>query len=285
MQIILLIINILAQSIQQVSRKAYNTKSSSGVYTFSSVSVFVALMFFIIIPGDKRGLTFEIFLYSIGYAVTYVTATITTMLAIRTTAPLSLTSLILSCSLIIPTIYGLAVLDEPFGITLAIGIVMLFASLILINFENSNEPKKLTAKWGIYIFLTFISNGICNVIIKTYQLNSEGQHINIFMITGLSMVLTTLILLTLIKERKQLKENLPRCLTWGSICGTGNGLANFLALLLSISMPASLLFPLLSSGGIIVTSLVSVFIYKEKLSLYQKLGFLFGLIAIISFNI
>ena len=49
-------------------------------------------------------------------------------------------------------------------------------------------------------------------------------------------------------------------------------------------MPVSLMFPLVSAGGLIITYAVSKFLYKETLSKTQFIGFVFGLAAVIFLN-
>ena len=50
-------------------------------------------------------------------------------------------------------------------------------------------------------------------------------------------------------------------------------------------MAASLMFPLISAGGIILTYIVSRFAYKEKLSLNQNIGVVLGVAAVIFLNL
>ena len=54
---------------------------------------------------------------------------------------------------------------------------------------------------------------------------------------------------------------------------------------LAVVLPASFLYPIQSAGGIILTAIVSVIVYKEKLSTTHKLGFVAGVLAVIAFNL
>ena len=56
-------------------------------------------------------------------------------------------------------------------------------------------------------------------------------------------------------------------------------------MILSGKMPVSLMFPLISAGGLIVTYIVSRFFYKEKLTKIQFIGFIFGLMAVVFLNV
>jgi multidrug transporter EmrE-like cation transporter len=67
--------------------------------------------------------------------------------------------------------------------------------------------------------------------------------------------------------------------------GLANGGVNFLVLLLSLKMDASVMFPIISAGGILCATTLSVTVYKEKLSIVQKIGVALGVLAIVVLNI
>ena len=64
-----------------------------------------------------------------------------------------------------------------------------------------------------------------------------------------------------------------------------NGVCNFLVMILAVKMDASIMFPVMSAGGIVVTGLVSVFIYKEKLSRGQYAALVLGITSVVRMNI
>ena len=69
------------------------------------------------------------------------------------------------------------------------------------------------------------------------------------------------------------------------ICGLANGLANFFVVYLSLRVAASVMFPVISAGGIVLTFFISLFFYKEKLSKWQILGSALGLVSVIFLNL
>ena len=279
MNAIFLLIIIIGISAQHVTTKAYNAKAK-GVYSFSTGKSLAALIVFLITAGRNLTFSSETIIYSVAFAVTYSMATIFTVLAIRT-GPLSLTSLLGQYSLIIPTFYGLLILNEAAGIALIIGIVLLLISLFLINIEGKKEEKKITLKWGIYVLLAFIGNGGCSTVQKIQQIECNGAYKNEFMIIAFLITVITLFICTLITERNTMADSFKKGLPYYSICGLANGAVNFFVLVLSNRMPASVMFPIISAGGIVATALISIFIYREKLSLPQKIGMILGIAAVI----
>ena len=108
---------------------------------------------------------------------------------------------------------------------------------------------------------------------------------NEFMIAALAITAIVLMLFGIFYEKDMLIFNLKKGFIWYVICGLANGVVNFFVLVLSLRLPASVMFPVISAGGIIATALVSMFVYKEKLSSFQKIGFLLGIIAIVVLNL
>ncbi len=75
------------------------------------------------------------------------------------------------------------------------------------------------------------------------------------------------------------------CLRYGAVKGLINGIMNYLVMVVSASIPNSVLFPSISAGGIVLTFICSLTIYKEKLSKSQMLGYILGIISVIFLNI
>ena len=165
----LLTASVIGCTIQQIAKKAYNKKIEGGTFTFTSLSILFALTVFIAIAVFNGTFNFnsEILPYAIGFAVAYGSASIGSFLAIGT-GPLSITSLIVQYSLIIPTIYGLITGDKP-SPYLYIGLGLLFVSLFLVNIEKKGEEKKISFKWIIFLLLAFFGNGLCSTVQKAQQ--------------------------------------------------------------------------------------------------------------------
>ena len=284
MNYLLLILVTLGVSTQQICKKAYNKKTGGGAFTFSAATSLVALIFFIITSKGEFHYPVKLWWYSFSFAICFCLASVCSFLAIST-GSLSLTSLFTQYSLLIPTVYGLLFLNESASAFLLIGIVLLLISVIFVNFESKGEKKQITLKWLIFVFLAFVGNGACSAIQKVQQINFGGLYKNELMVAALGIVTVLLAIVSLFAEKENLAVNIKKGCGLFLICGFANGLVNFLVLVLSSKMPASVMFPVISAGGIVATALVSIFIYKEKLSKYQTIGLILGTISIIALNI
>jgi len=283
MESVLLALTVLSVCLQSIAKKAYNQKKEGGAFTFTAASVLFALLVFLIVGKGRFELEARALWYSLFFALSYSTASVFTYLAISA-GSLSLTSLIVQYSLIIPTFYGLIALNEPISFVLIAGLVLLCISLVLVNSEGSVE-KKITLKWGLFAFLSFAGNGVCSTVQKAQQIRFDGMYKSEFMIIALLISAVMIFAVAFITEKSEVREHLKKGAVYYALCGVANGLANFFVLTLSNTVPASVMFPIIAAGGIVLTALISIFIYKEKLSLQQKIGFVLGILAIILLNI
>ena len=269
-------------TVQQITKKAYNQKNTSGTMSFSAASCVAALAVFLVTADGKLEFSTAYLGHSVLFALSYSTTIITGMLALAV-GPLSLTCLISSFSLIIPTIYGILVLNEPVSTTLLVGLGLLVVALILINLEEKGQ-KKITMKWILLMVFCFFGNGACSTVQKMQQIHFQGQYKSEFMIAALIISTVAIGIFALCTEKKQVLPNLKAGFWLYLICGVANGLTNFLVVFLSLRVAASVMFPVISAGGIVLAFLLSLLVYKEKLSKWQIIGSALGLVSVIFLN-
>ena len=283
MNVLMLVMIILGCSLQNVVKKPYTQQlGDRGAYMFGVISTVAALLFFVVTSGG--GLTWEagIIPYAAVFGLSYASATVGVVIALSC-GSMSLTTLITSYSLILPTVYGLVFLKDPISIGLFPGLALLVISLVLVTQKTESVP--ITAKWVIWVLITFVGNGMCSVTQKMQQIAFDGAYKNEFMIIALIIVIAILGVMAVIKERKNAGECMRAGWFQGPVCGLMNGMVNLFVMKLSGKMPVSVMFPLISAGGIIVTYVASRLVFKEKLTRRQFIGFVLGVISVVLLNI
>lgn len=280
----------LSVTVQNVLKQKYNDRVKGGVLFFSGLCSLFAMLFFLAINRDWSYRA-ELLLPSFGFGLSYATASVCTVLAIRY-GSLAKTSLIVSCSLLIPSFYGILFLREPVGWSLIVGTVLLVIALVLTNYQKSSEEDKKHGyclwKWILFVFLAFVGNGMCSTVQKMEGLRYGDEGKNMFMIVALAMATVMLWLVSALmkEERSVMKESLRRGWLLGSSSGIINGLTNALVMLLNArNMPASVMFPVISGGGIVLIFLYATLIRKERFNPRQTAGFALGVISIVLLNL
>ncbi len=280
MPYLLLLLDLIVGGFNTVSRKSYSRRfDGRGTYYFNAVAIFFAILFFIVAAKGDLSFPPALWPYAIIFGVCFGACNVATLKAINY-GPLALTSLFVSFSTIIPTFYGIFFLQEvPKWQFFIPGLVLLMVSLFFTNKPQKGE--KITAKWLIYVLIAVLSNAGCCISQTQQQVDFKEQYGNQLMILALAMVLIFYIIMALILERKELPTLIKGGWYNPPISGMANGANNLLVMMLRPMLGAALLFPLLSGGGLVITFLISLFIFKEKLGRSQLLGFFLGLASVI----
>jgi multidrug transporter EmrE-like cation transporter len=160
---------------------------------------------------------------------------------------------------------------------------MLLVSLLLVNKKTEHVP--ITPKWIVSVVLAFLGSGLCSTFQQMQQKVQNQQYKNEFMIVALSVVIVSLLVMSLIKECREMGTLFKQGWWLGAIGGSMNGMINLFVMILGGLMPVSAMFSVISGGGLVFTFLLSLTIYKEKLSLRQYIGFALGVASVILLNL
>lgn len=277
----------LTSTIQNIFKQKFNERCKGSTYFFAAMTSFCAMLFFIAVNNDTY-YSAELLLPSAAFALSYAMATVFSVLAILH-GPLAKTSLILSCSLLIPSFYGVIFLNDPISPTLLPGIAVLVAALWCVNQHKRTDgnDKKITTKWLLFVSLSFIGNGMCSTVQKAKQLFYGNAGNNMFMIVALAMVVIMLVCAALgfKSQRTAIKTTVKRGWWLALLCGMANGLTNFFVIYLNSHIPASVLFPVISGGGLVLIFLWSVLVKREKFTPMQYVGYALGVASIVLLNL
>lgn len=185
--------------------------------------------------------------------------------------------------MLLPFLYGILFLQEEISWGKAVGCVLLTGFIVLQALsQKTAEPKgetKTEEKGNPYLFFLlclciFVINGLTGVIAKAHQI--QPQAVGEVSFTVLSCAFTALLsgILLLIVSLSKRKESLAEMQTvfqWKPLAfigllGAAMHTGNFLILKAAANVPASVQFPLISGGTIVLSALASALIFKEKLS-------------------
>lgn len=267
---------------QQFFKKPYASRfDRKGVHLFNSFATAAAALFFILSAGGLQWVP-AILPYVLLFAASYACSTLFTMLAIGS-GPLSLTALLINFSTIIPVVYGILT-GEPIKYALFLPGLVLFILCLL--FTNKPEKgQKLSGKWLFFVCMAALGNGGCMIFQTMQQVEFEQQYGNELM--GYSLILVCLLFFTIsfFTERKNWKTYLRGGAYGGACAGFLNGGHNLTVMLSRPLFGAAVVFPLIAGGGLVLTYLVSLFFFKEKLHRWQVIGFFLGLASVILLSI
>ncbi len=284
MNYLLLLTATLGISAQDILRKQLDRRGTppSGVTMALNLAVSVtALLFFAVAAGFRLTPHIQTLPYALAFAVAYAVTMGVSMLAV-TSGPLSLTSLVMACSMLLPAVHGTLFLKEPFGIANLIGLILLLCALCLVCLDRKQHISK---RWYVYAAVLLVSNGFCSIIQKMHQLKFAGEYKSEFMVFALTAVAVVCLVCLLLCQRGGAGRAL-RYVWRGAVgIGVGNGVVNLLVMYLSVQLPAAAMYPVMSGGSLLVSCLAARWLFREELSRQRKFGIVCGIIAVVIMNL
>lgn len=292
MDFLLLALAVAFISLFNIIYKSYQNKHPEcGTLLFTSFSCFFGCLFFFVSGGFKFEYDSAILPYVIAFGISYGLSTVAACFSIKT-GSLSLTSLITSYSLVIPTMYGILFLNESVGPVFYIGLALLCVSLLLIGMKSEGDGKKeektkISFIWVVFVSLAFAGNGLCCIFQTAQQRAFGGKYKSELMVLALLIVSVSLFIFSFFIEKGKFKRTAKHCLPYACLCGIFNGALNLFVMMLTSAerLSAAVIFPSISGGGIVVTALVAIFLYRERLSRWQYLSIVLGTVSVVLMNL
>ncbi len=199
-----------------------------------------------------------------------------------TCGPISLTTLISSVSMVVPTVFSALAYNEPLNLSRGLGILVTVASLYFSTFKPGKD--KLHLKWILFTALAFLANCTSNILMKVYLKSFAVGDSSSFVAVHFtsSAVLSLLLYLILTGRGKRCTYPIGKAVIFtGVAIGVILGCFNVIYAYAMSVLDATLLLPLYNSGTTLLVTLGSALLMKERLDRRQTIGVLLGVIAIV----
>ena len=294
MEYVLLAITIFLGGFRAVVTKIVNKGSNSYQATKTNAWMFlVAFMTILLIGIMKLPTMFEVpWWLTIIYAVSMVMAQVCLMKAVEL-GSVSISSLIYYCGLIIALLFGCIYYQEKVNALHILGVVLILGSFFL---SVKKDNRKMSLAWAIAAFGGFLFGGLMGVWQKIFRYEYPQYSSDNFMQASFLLMLVFSFLIVAIcgiRQGGEIKKTAERKETkkqWKKVClivslGVTMALINKINVFLSGELPTIIVFPCIYGGGIIASSLLSMWICKEKSSRLQKISMAVGIIGIICIGV
>ncbi|MBQ3571366.1 MAG: hypothetical protein IJA15_00905 [Clostridia bacterium] len=219
-------------------------------------------------------------LYSLLFAGCYVICNVGLINALKV-GSVALTSLLMQLALIGVTIWGFIFWQASITPLVICGLLLVVVALFLCLWKGKNANEKFNFKWLFYALLMFVGNAGCAIVQKTQQMQFDGKYGGFLMLiaTGISLIISVV---SYLRDKKFTdKKLLLQTCAFPVSAGICNGLLNLFVIILATStLSPSLIYPVIAIGGLMLTTVFSAFIFKEKMYWWQWLGVLVGTVAV-----
>lgn len=277
---VLLAVNFAFSKIYQDKEGTAVTK---GLYFNMLTGVFTAFTFFVIC-----GFKIEITPYSmVMTTIKEILVVVYTLIGFKIMERGSMalyTLFLMSGGMTVPYVWGLAFLDEPFTVLRLFGLIFVLLGVILPNIsKEKTDTKQLILCIGV-----FFLNGFVSVTSKLHQIETVYPTVgaDTFVLLGgiVKFVLVGIIYFIVRKKESTSKEKVkPKMIAVIALAAIVSGVSFLMQLWGASTLPATVLYPFITGGTVLFTSVAGVVFFKDKLSTKMILSIVFCFVGTLLF--
>ena len=199
--------------------------------------------------------------------------------------PLSYTSVICSCAMVIPALSGLLFFGEAVTALQYVGMAMMIVSFVC-AVDKQNGEAGMSFKWMLLCLGSFMFSGSVGVMQKVHQSSPHKAELGIFLVIAfIASAIFSAVLSAYYKNGGQQitvlsGAKLKKFVIVSIVCGIGIALCNQINMYLAGVMEAIIFYPVVNGAGMLLTTAAGLVFWKEKLSKKQWLGLVTGAAAI-----
>lgn len=258
-------------AVNKAYQKKYGTTLEAGLKFNALMGLFTAVIFFAI-----NRFKFEFSLYSMLMAgIVALSIMSYNILGFRVlkSGSMAFYTLFLMCGgMFVPYVWGVLFLQEKLSFMHLAGLILIISAMVLTANDKKLPSKRILALCVIIFFLNGISSvaGKMHQIEKTYFCISETEFV---IATGVAKFVIAAVSYVIVrickgKEPDNVYDN--RSFKLGLLLIVISTLLSGLSYILQLNgaknLPATVLYPLITGGTIIFSSMTGIMFFKEKIS-------------------
>ncbi len=236
-------------------------------------------------------------IYAAIFGITF-SATLFLQLLALECGSLSVTTLLINFSLLIPLTYSIVAYNEKLTLLRIIGVILfgicmfLFINPKLNDNENTAADSKRPFKWILLTIAALIGNGLLSLIQKIYAVQTDNLYSSAFLMYSyiFATVASVIVVLQLnLKAGQRVTVTYknyfaPAMLLFIILAGAANFLLNLVIVLLATRVDAMIVYPVVQGCGLMLVAASSYLIFKEKLTAIKIIGIIIGFLALVLLN-
>ncbi len=271
---ILIIFSSFLTSLIFAIGKVYQLWEGSGVkegYRYTALTGIFTAIIFLAINKFKLGFApYSLIMCSLQ-AILVTSYTILSFQLLKMGTMALYTIFLMTGGMIVPYFTGIIFLDESSTIMNSLGLIVIIAGVVLTKFSK----EKVSAKQLMLCIIVFFLNGGVSVVSKFHQIETFYATVPSIEFTiwgSLTRTVLSVIALMFLKKNyvtNEKKETSSQKNKWVYLCVVSaifTGFSSILQLNGASDIPATVLYPLITGGAIVFTSLLGAICFKEKLS-------------------
>ena len=215
-----------------------------------------------------------------GAGVSYITSYFFIMYTVQRVG-ISVPMAVMRMSALVPIFGAVLLYGEHPNAVQVVGIAVVFAAFPLLAIDRNGRRAEAWWIYTVQVALLFVFTGTNLLCQKVFAAQDDPAQRWLFL-TVLFSVATLGSIVPPAAARRS-----PGRGDWGHgfALGTTNVLANFLVLMALSQLPATVVFPVASGAGVVLTTLAAVVFWRESLSRQMLAGMAVALVAVVLINL
>lgn len=281
---LLLGLSILAASVNSLVLHKVRASKKSTIFRFNLYCSLVWCVILFFVSKGNISINCDVLLWGFLYGIVQALFILFKTLAMSS-GSVSISTLIGNSSLIISIAVSRILWKEPVSVPQVICVALLLFSIFLCTYKKSDAEYK--PGWKYYVTLFLITAASVGIIFKAFSKAADGAYSNSMMFVSALVMAACYLLLSIVSGsfRPKNKPAGRRFLLYALSAGILSCLYNRLNIYLSGALDAIIFFPTFNGGVILLSAVLSIVTFKEKLRKKQIVGLLIGTAAICAANI
>ncbi len=292
MEYLLVVCSILMSSTTSIFGGFYNRacigkKSSSQFY--NCVNLITVCLCWGVLFLINPEFDIAVLPYSLGFSAGYCVAVFGIINALRT-GPVMITTLITQMSLVIVSVWGFIFWNAPVTPFVIVGLCLTVVAIFLCLYtgkpnEEHADRVKITPKWIMFAMMAFGGNAMCTVFQRTQQMVFDGKYGNQLMLFATAIGAVAFLIIYLCSDRSDQSFIVKKSFIpfFAGVCNVAMNL--FIIILATSSLPSTMVYLPLSIFPLIIVSLFSLIVFREKLRVSQWVGVGLGIVSVVLLSI
>ncbi len=282
---------VLSFILQNMSNKEFSRRlpcQLHGLALFNAIAL-TCCAGALALAGGVGALSGGGWLLALTYAITFDVAVVLIVTSMSM-GPMGATVLIINMSMLLPVTAGLVAWGEQLTLLKGAGIVCMLLVLVLSALSNGGDSKRGGVKWLILSISTMVVNGVLSIQQKLLSLYFPNDGVMEFSFA--TFMLAALICWAMVAVYRARGASFK---PWTSrvaplmLCAAGVGLGtaggNVFQLLSLELLPAIVSFPLVQGSVVLSLWLLSILVYRDKVTLPGLLSLAAGIAGIIMLSV
>lgn len=275
---------------QTLAFKEFNRRYMTNAASyFAFNTLYLAVVVIMLAVGGGRlqlpaVLTIE---FGAVFGTLFVFATFSYMKAMES-GPMSFASLFFSLGLLVPVVVGIMLWDETVSLWQMVGLSLLVVTLYLATGSSLSGTKGVNRRWVFFTAGAFIGNGLVLTTMKEHQMLLSGGQIREFLVIAFSVgaVLSGMMFLFYHRNGQSIRQLKKLPFVWIMLAtATTTAAGNVLNLYLSTRISGVVQFPVVNGGVVLISTALSVILYRERLSRRGIASLFAGIAALVLVSI